>query len=403
MPTRWRARTRWPSCPMTARSRAGGPRVGHRQRLPVCGAADPLAVRRRRPQPRPRRGPHPAALVPRRGRPRGRARVARRHPVAGAAGPVRAGVARLGCVDDHARLVDVGPDPGRPGRGAARQTCVDADGAPLDGRGARRHTSNRGRHGPRRRVVGILWDGAHCGDLLHLAEAGELPGGRPADRARAGAAGRRGGGVPERDADQPHLDPHRRRARAGTGCSATCSTTGRPASGSCPTTPTTWHRSAEWLRPGVRTVFEMVNDHVPQGDSPRTASVDEAIDRGADYATMALMRAAGAVRGGAARHGRPAAGPRQLAVRAASRSTSTDAYFRWGVQVDDMGLQQMLQLWEDADDGADPDLVGERRDRRGPPRRRSPLGDGAGLAAAEPTPGSVAFLDHLTGWGYSTR
>ena len=28
----------------------------------------------------------------------------------------------------------------------------------------------------RHRVVGILWDGAHCGDLLHLAEAGELPG-----------------------------------------------------------------------------------------------------------------------------------------------------------------------------------------------------------------------------------
>ena len=49
-----------------------------------------------------------------------------------------------------------------------------------------------------------------------------------------------------------------------------------------PNDATTWHRSAEWLRPSVRTIFEMVNDAVPQGNSPRTASINEAIDRGAD-------------------------------------------------------------------------------------------------------------------------
>ena len=111
----------------------------------------------------------------------------------------------------------------------------------------------------------------------------------------------------------------------------------------------TWHRSAEWLRPGVRTVFEMVNDHVPQGDSPRTASVDEAIDRGADYGTMALLRAAGGFE--AATNGMGDLLPDPAESPFVQRPEHLeDAYFRWGVQVDDLGLQQVLQLWETADD-----------------------------------------------------
>ena len=48
-----------------------------------------------------------------------------------------------------------------------------------------------------------------------------------------------------------------------------------------PNDETTWHRSGEWLKPSVRTVFEMVHDVVEPGAGPRTASVNEAIDRGA--------------------------------------------------------------------------------------------------------------------------
>ena len=66
-----------------------------------------------------------------------------------------------------------------------------------------------------------------------------------------------------------------------------------------PNDASTWHRSAEWLRPAVRTVFEMVNDAVPPGAAPRTACIDEPIDRGADYSTMALIRASESSRGAA--------------------------------------------------------------------------------------------------------
>ena len=48
------------------------------------------------------------------------------------------------------------------------------------------------------------------------------------------------------------------------------------------------------MRPSARTIFEMVADSVPSPEGAlRTACVDEAIDRGADYATMALIRASG--------------------------------------------------------------------------------------------------------------
>ena len=41
-----------------------------------------------------------------------------------------------------------------------------------------------------------------------------------------------------------------------------------------PNDQTTWHRSADWLRPAARTVFEMVAKHSPAGDgaSGRRAS-----------------------------------------------------------------------------------------------------------------------------------
>ena len=253
-----------------------------------------------------------------------------------------AGVAPLGYLDDHARLVDVGPTLAHL-CGVPDVDLVDAQGDPLDG-GVLTAYLDPLPQGHGRKVIGILWDGAHCGDLLHLAEIGELPGiARLIDHGLA----LRGGAVAEfpsvtltnHTSILTGLGPGRHGVLGnvfydrGTGERVV------------PNDAATWHRSAEWLRPPARTVFEMVNDHVPPRAAPRTASVDEAIDRGADYATMQLVRANGAA-GGAGGLGHLLPDP------AASRFVQEpghleDGYFAWGVQVDDMGLLQMLELWAD--------------------------------------------------------
>ncbi len=80
--------------------------------------------------------------------------------------------------------------------------------------------------------------------------------------------------------------------------------------------------------------------------------MDEAIDRGADYSTMALIRASGE------------SGADALDDSLPDPSTSPflgdpayleDSYFRWCVRVDDLGLQQMKDLW--ADPAAAPTLT----------------------------------------------
>jgi len=83
-----------------------------------------------------------------------------------------AGIRPLGLLDHHARLVDVGPTlaflAGVPEAG-----LHDAHGDALDGRVL--HAYLEEGVAPRA-VVGVLWDGAHCGELLAMAQAGELPG-----------------------------------------------------------------------------------------------------------------------------------------------------------------------------------------------------------------------------------
>ena len=96
------------------------------------------------------------------------------------------GVGELGFVDDHARLVDVGPDarrrsPGVPLDGPASTPTVPT----LDGRALTAYLEPLPRTGSAARVVGILWDGAHCGDLLHLARGRRAARRRPA-RSSAG-------------------------------------------------------------------------------------------------------------------------------------------------------------------------------------------------------------------------
>ncbi len=249
-----------------------------------------------------------------------------------------AGIPQRGYVDAHARLVDVGPTLAFLA-GVPAMDLVDADGRALDGRVLREHLEPGG---TRRHVIGMLWDGAHCGDLLHLAQTGELPG---VARLIEHGLALRGGAV----AEFPSITlTNHTSILTGTG-------PGRHgvmgnvyydrATGErvVPNDQSTWHRSADWLRPAARTIFEMVAKHSPAGDGAiRTASIDEAIDRGADYATMALIRSSGQSGADALDDSLPDA-----ATSAYLRNPAflDDAYFRWGVRVDDLGLTQMLDLF----------------------------------------------------------
>ncbi|KQU70792.1 alkaline phosphatase family protein [Phycicoccus sp. Root101] len=300
------------------------------------------------------------------------------------------GVRRLGRVDDHARLVDVGPTLAVLS-GVPPTDLVDAHGAPLDGRALTAYLEDLP-SGHRPRVVGILWDGAHCGELLALAESGELPGvARLIDRGLA----LDGGAVAE--FPSVTLTNHTSiLTGVGPGRHGVLGNVFYDRSTGDQVVPNdagTWHRSAEWLRPSVRTVFEMVNEHVQQGDSPRTASVDEAIDRGADYGTMALLRQAGGFEAATTGLGDllpdPTASP-----FVAHPEHLEDAYFSWGVQVDDLGLQQVLQLWEDADSAPTltwwANVVTDAGHHGGGPRSEM-----ARDSLRQSDARLVAFLDHL--------
>ncbi|NYG06185.1 hypothetical protein BJ986_000672 [Phycicoccus badiiscoriae] len=305
-----------------------------------------------------------------------------------------AGVARLGVVDAHARLVDVAPTLAVLA-GVPDDDLLDANGAALDGAALTAYLEQRP-HGQRCRVVGILWDGAHCGDLLDLAANGELP--AVARLLHRGTA-LRGGAVAEfpsvtltnHTSILTGVGPGRH------GVLGNVYYDRAMGEQVVPNNPETWHRSAQWLRPGVRTVFEMVNDHVPQSSSPRTASVDEAIDRGADYGTMALLRMAGgfesATTGMADLLPDPATSP-----FVQQPDHLDDPYFRWCVQVDDMGLQQVLELWETADDAPTltwwANVVTDAGHHAGGPRSE-PARDSLRQSDAR----LVAFLDHLEGLG----
>ena len=164
-----------------------------------------------------------------------------------------AGVRRLGYVDDVARLVDVGPTLAHL-VGVPDEELRDNDGLPLDGRPQTRFLDESVR---RSHVIGILWDGGHCGDLLHLAEAGELPGvARLVERGLA----LRGGAVAEfpsitltnHTAILTGVGPGRHGVMGNVYFDRA---TGERV---VPNDESTWHRSSEWLLPGARTIFETV-------------------------------------------------------------------------------------------------------------------------------------------------
>ncbi len=299
-------------------------------------------------------------------------------------------VVRRGYADTHARLVDVGPTMAALA-GVPVDDLVDRHGDPLDGRVLAEYLVD----GEPGRVIGILWDGAHCGELLRMAEAGDLPG--VARLIERGVA-LRGGAV----AQFPSVTlTNHTSILTGVG-------PGRHgvlgnvyvdrASGErvVPNDATTWHRSGEWLAEHVRTVFEMVEDHVPDTGLPRAVSIDEAIDRGADYSTMQLIRASGNERGAGGLNDQlpdPHASPFNLVA-----AHLDDDYFSWGVQVDDLGLQQVLQLWGDAELAPRltwwANVVSDAGHHGGGPRSEIAL---ASLRQSDAR--LVAFLDHLEAEG----
>ncbi|WP_406829869.1 alkaline phosphatase family protein [Pedococcus sp. KACC 23699] len=244
------------------------------------------------------------------------------------------GVQRLGLVEAHGRLVDVGPTLAVLA-GVPEEDLVDAEGASLDGVVLAAYLADHpadGTVGPAapvhpRRVVGILWDGAPCGELLAMAEAGELPG---VARLIEHGLALTGGAVAEfpsvtltnHTSILTGVGPGRHGVLGNVFYDRS---TGERV---VPNDAATWHRSAEWLRPSVRTVFEMVNDHAGERSSARTASVDEAIDRGADYGTMALLRQVGGFDAATGQGG-------VLPDAAASPFLTNpqhlgDSYFHWG-------------------------------------------------------------------------
>ena len=264
------------------------------------------------------------------------------------------GVAARGIVDAHARLVDVCPTLATLA-GVTDADLRDAGGDRLDGRALTAYLGGESLSKPK--VIGLLWDGAHCGDLLHLAQSGELPG---VARLIDNGVALRGGAVAQfpsvtltnHTSILTGLGPGRH------GVLGNVFYDRETGERVVPNNASTWHRSAEWLRPAVRTVFEMVNGVVPQGDSlqgdslrgdslqgdaPRTACVNEAVDRGSDYSTMAIIRDNG-IASGAAGLDDQLPDP-HASVHVHDPAHLRDSYFSWCTQVDDFGLEQMRQLW----------------------------------------------------------
>ena len=306
------------------------------------------------------------------------------------------GVATRGIVDAHARLVDICPTLAALA-GVPDGDLRDAGGDPLDGGMLTAYLGTEALAEPK--VIGILWDGAHCGELLHLAESGELPG---IARLIDNGVALHGGAVAQfpsitltnHTSILTGLGPGRHGVMGNVFFDRA---TGERVVAN---NSSTWHRSAEWLRPAVRTVFEMVNSVVPQRSSPRTACVNEAVDRGADYSTMAIIRGSGSSSG--------AAGLGDLlpdahtSVHVHDKAHLDDSYFSWATQVDDLGLEQMRQLWASPESAPTltwwASVVSDAGHHAGGPRT-----DIARDSLRYSDSRLVSFLEHLDGLGFTDQ
>lgn len=232
-----------------------------------------------------------------------------------------AGIAARGMLPRAARVVDVGPTlaalcgADMPGADGAALTDLIESGA-------------RPRH-----VIGLLWDGANANDLYAMAAAGELP---SVARLLERGCALQGGAVAEfpsvtlvnHTSAITGVGPGRHGIVGNvfhdrvTGEQVLANDSG------------TWHRACELLRPGVQTVFEAVGGG---------ACVNEPVDRGADYSTMALIRASGKAGGASALNDAlPSPADDPLADQG---WVARAPHYAWSSQVDALGLAQVCQLF----------------------------------------------------------
>ena len=188
-----------------------------------------------------------------------------------------AGVTRRGTIDGYVRLVDVMPTLAWVA-GVDSQSLADLDGVILGDFVERSATY----------VIGLLWDGAHCGSMLELAEQGELPG---IERLLQRGCAFAGGAV----AEFPSLTLVNHTSMltgVGPGRHGVIGNVYYDRDTDqrvVPNDAATWHRVFELYRPGVTTLFEAVTRARP---GVRTASVNEMTERGSWASTFGLVRAA---------------------------------------------------------------------------------------------------------------
>jgi hypothetical protein len=239
------------------------------------------------------------------------------------------GVRARGVVDQVARTVDVG---------ATLTHLLGGDTSGMVGRSVDLVVPGAAH------VVGLLWDGAQCADLLAQAAAGRLP---SVARLLARGCALRGGAL----AEFPSV----------TLVNHTCALTGvgpgrhgivnnafydrTLGEQVVPNASGSWHRAMDWLRPGVRTVFE----RLPDGTT--SACVNEPVDRGAGYSTFALIRAAGDGGSGSFADALP---PPEDDLHVTAEHLNDHQDYGWSTRVDAAGLEQVLGLWRE---GAPPALT----------------------------------------------
>ena len=235
-----------------------------------------------------------------------------------------AGVTARGVVDRAVRTVDVGATLSL----LAGGSIDEMDGTPVD------LVQPAAKH-----VVGLLWDGAPSAEVLALAADGTLPN---VARLLARGCGLRGGAI----AEFPSV----------TLVNHTCALTGvGPGRHGIvnnaffdrvlgeqvvPNSSASWHRAMDWLRPGVRTVFE----RLPAGAS--SACVNDPVDTGATYSTFALVRETGQGGTGSLNARLPVAADDEHATQA---HVATHHDYAWATQVDAIGLTQVLDLWREGE------------------------------------------------------
>ncbi len=231
-----------------------------------------------------------------------------------------AGVTLRGVVDEVARTVDVG---------ATLTQLAGGRVAGMDGRPLAAVVPGA------THVVGLLWDGAQCADLLSLAQSGELP--NVARLLERGCAFR-GGAI----AEFPSVTlVNHTSALTGVG-------PGRHGiinnayydreigQQVVPNSSANWHSALQWLRPGIET------DFVRLPDGTHSACVNEPVDRGATYSTFDLIRETGRAGTGSLSDWLP---PADGNPHATQPHVAANGDYAWATQVDAAGLDQVLQLW----------------------------------------------------------